>query len=89
VHAETETANAPPAPINGNGMNASRMRAPTKYCVKVAPIWAPMAAPVCMTKAIIISTLPFSAWVKVPYPAEMIISKRSVPTAIWVGMPSK
>ena len=40
------------APISGSGMNASRMRAPTKYWVSVAPICAPMAAPVCMTNAI-------------------------------------
>jgi hypothetical protein len=32
-------------------MKASRIRAPLKYWVRTEPIWAPTAAPVCITKA--------------------------------------
>ena len=52
--------------INGSGTKASRILGPRKYSVDAAPICAPIAAPVCITSAIIMSTLPLSAWLKVP-----------------------
>ena len=54
------------APINGNGTKASRIFGPAKYWVEIAPICAPIAAPVCMTSAIRMSTLPLIAWLNVP-----------------------
>ena len=53
-------------PMIGSGMNAMRIRGPARNCVSAAPICAPMAAPVCITSAIRMSTLPFNACVTVP-----------------------
>ena len=48
-------------PINGKGTKARRIFGPAKYCVATTPICAPITAPVCMTSAMRISTLPLMA----------------------------
>ena len=42
-----------------------------------------------IVKAIMMSTFPLRAWLSVPKPAEITISNRSVPTATWVGTPTR
>jgi hypothetical protein len=41
-----------PAPSTGNGTKAMRSQMPLKYLLKMVPICAPIAAPVCITNLI-------------------------------------